>query len=317
MLHVTVLDDYQGVALSAADWSPLAGAVDVQVVTRHVSDESELTEILTGRQALVVMRERTPIRRSLLSRLPDLRLIVTTGPFNAAVDVAAATEQGITVCGTGGYVEPTVELTWSLILALTRRLTVEDRALRDGRWQTTLGTELAGSTLGIVGLGRIGSRVAKVGTAFGMTLIAWSQNLDPEYAASQDVRPVSKAELFEQSDVVTVHLVLSERTRGVVGGPEIDAMRPSAFLVNTSRGPIVDEGSLIEALRAQRIAGAGLDVFDTEPLPAGSPILAAPNTVLTPHLGYVTDQLYRLFYREVIEDLAAYIDGEPIRTIGT
>jgi phosphoglycerate dehydrogenase-like enzyme len=315
-LNVTVLDDYQGVALSSADWSSLAGAANVRPIQHHVSDEEELRDLVGGSDVLVVMRERTPIRQSLLAQLPQLRLIVTTGPFNAAIDVAAANAAGITVCGTGGSIEPTVELTWALILGLARRLTDEDRAVRAGRWQTTLGTELAGSTLGIVGLGRIGSRVAAVASALGMESIAWSQHLDPERAASLGVRAVTKSELFSASDVVTLHLVLSERTVGIVGANEFAAMRSSAILVNTSRGPIVDEQSLVAALHAGRIAGAGLDVFDVEPLPAGSPLRRAPRTLLTPHIGYVTDRLYRQFYREVVEDIEAFISGRPIRVVG-
>jgi phosphoglycerate dehydrogenase-like enzyme len=315
-LKVTVLDDYQGVALSFADWSPLAGAASVRPIHHHVSDEEELRDLIGDSDVLVVMRERTPIRESLLAQLPRLRLIVTTGPFNAAIDVAAANAAGVTVCGTGGTIEATVELTWALILGLARRFTEEDRAVREGRWQTTVGVELAGSTLGIVGLGRIGSRVAAVASAFGMQSIAWSQNLDPERAASIGVRAVSKSELFSASDVVTVHLVLSARTVGVVGANEFAAMRSSAFLVNTSRGPIVDEPALVASLHAGRIAGAGLDVFDVEPLPADSPLRSAPRTLLTPHIGYVTDRLYRRFYREVVEDIEAFISGRPIRVVG-
>ena len=291
-------------------------AANVRAIDHHVSDEEELRDLICGSDVLVVMRERTAIRQSLLARLPQLRLIVTTGPFNAAIDVAAATRAGITVCGTGGSIESTVELTWALILGLARRLTEEDRAVREGRWQTTLGTELAGSTLGIVGLGRIGSRVAAVASALGMESIAWSQNLDPERAASLGVRAVSKSELFSGSDVVTLHLVLSERTVGIVGANEFAAMRSSAILVNTSRGPIVDEQALVAALHAGRIAGAGLDVFDVEPLPANSPLRSAPRTLLTPHIGYVTERLYRQFYREVVEDIEAFISGRPIRVVG-
>jgi phosphoglycerate dehydrogenase-like enzyme len=314
-LNVTVLDDYQGVALSSADWSSLAGAANVRPIHHHVSDKEELRDLIVESDVLVVMRERTAIRPSLLAQLPRLRLIVTTGPFNAAIDVAAANAAGIIVCGTGGSVESTVELTWALILGLARRLAEEDRAVRDGRWQTTLGSELAGSTLGIVGLGRIGSRVAAVAQALGMESIAWSENLDPERAASLGVRAVSKRELFSESDVVTLHLVLSARTVGIVGPRELAAMRSSAFLVNTSRGPIVDERALAAALHAGRIAGAGLDVFDVEPLPADSPLRGAPRTLLTPHIGYVTDRLYRQFYREVVEDIEAFISGKPIRVV--
>ncbi len=313
-MKVTVLDDYQRVALSSADWSPVVTRAEVAVIDRHLGDEA-LEEALVDSEVIVLMRERTAVPASLLDRLPALRLIVTTGPFNAAVDVGAAAQRGILVCGTGGDVQPTVELTWALILGLARSLVVEDAAVRAGRWQTEVGTGLAGKTLGLVGLGRIGGRVARIGSAFGMHTVAWSQNLDAEKAAASGVEPVSKSDLFASSDVVSIHLVLSERTRGLIGRSDLEVMRPTGLLVNTSRGPIVDEEALVEALTQGRLAGAALDVYDTEPLPAESPLRRAPRTLLTPHIGYVTRELYSHFYREIVEDIAAFCDGSPIRVI--
>jgi phosphoglycerate dehydrogenase-like enzyme len=313
-MKVTVLDDYQRVALSSADWSAVAARAEIASIDRHLDGEA-LVDALADSEVVVLMRERTGVPASLLDRLPTLRLIVTTGPFNAAVDVGAAVQRGIVVCGTGGDVQPTVELTWALILGLARSVAAEDAAIRAGGWQTDVGTGLSGKTLGIVGLGRIGRRVARIAPAFRMATVAWSENLDPDEAAARGVRPVSKAELFACSDVVSIHLVLSSRTRGLVGRAELDAMRPTALLVNTSRGPIVDEEALVEVLTRGRIAGAALDVYGTEPLPADSPIRLAPRTLLTPHIGYVTRESYSLFYRDVVEDIVAFWDGSPIRVI--
>jgi phosphoglycerate dehydrogenase-like enzyme len=261
------------------------------------------------------MRERTPFKASLLERLPRLRLLVTTGARNAAIDVAAARARGVVVCGTEGLPYPTAELTWALILALARHVPAEDRATRAGKWQTSLGVGLRGKTLGVLGLGRLGGQVARIGAAFGMELVAWSQNLTVERAAEFGARLVARDALLEQADVVTVHLVLGERTRGLLGARELGLMKRSAFLVNTSRGPVVDEAALIRALSTNSIAGAGLDVFDEEPLPPGHPFLVLPNTVLTPHLGYVTAETYRIFYSQALEDIQAYARGQPIRTV--
>jgi len=313
-MKVTVLDDYQRVALSSADWSAVGARAEIAAIDRHLEGEA-LVDALVDSEAIVLMRERTAVPATLLDRLPALRLIVTTGPFNAAVDVAAAVQRGIVVCGTGGDVQPTVELTWALILGLARSVAVEDAALRAGGWQTEVGMGLSGKTLGIVGLGRIGRRVALIASAFRMETVAWSQNLDPEEAVARGVKAVSKAELFATSDVVSIHLVLSARTRGVIGRAELEAMRPTGLLVNTSRGPLVDEEALVEALTQRRLAGAALDVYDTEPLPAESPLRRAPRTLLTPHVGYVTRELYSQFYREVVEDITAFWDGSPIRVI--
>jgi phosphoglycerate dehydrogenase-like enzyme len=265
---------------------------------------------------LVAMRERTPFTRARLERLPNLRLLVTTGMRNASIDLDAAREQNVTVCGTGALGPPTAELAWALILALTRHVPAEDRAMRAGGWQHTIGPELAGHTLGLLGLGRLGARMAGIARAFEMTPIAWSQNLTAERAAAAGAELVSKAELFRRADIVTVHLVLSDRTRGLVGAPELALMRPTAYLVNTSRGPIVDEAALLDALHAGRIAGAALDVYDTEPLPPDHPLRRAPNTVLTPHIGYVTTGAYERFYRDAVEDIHRWRAGDPVRVLG-
>jgi phosphoglycerate dehydrogenase-like enzyme len=316
-MRVGVLDDYQGVALTSADWSPVTSRAEVVVFSDHLADERALAERLQDFEVVVLMRERTPFPRSLFERLPKLRLLVTTGARNASVDSQAAADAGVVFCGTAGLPYPTAELTWGLILALVRRISTEDAAVRRGEWQTTVGEGLQGKMLGVIGLGRLGSQVASVGQAFGMSVVAWSENLTRERTGELRVELASsKAELLERADVVTIHLVLSGRTRGLIGAAELGRMRESAYLVNTSRGPIVDEGALVEALRSGSIAGAGLDVFDMEPLPAGHPLLALPNVVLTPHVGYVTRETYEVFYREAVEDIVAFLDGSPARVIG-
>jgi phosphoglycerate dehydrogenase-like enzyme len=311
MTRVAVLDDYQGVALGCADWSRL----EVEVFPDHLADDDALVERLAPFDAVVAMRERTPFTRARLERLPNLRLLVTTGMRNASIDLDAAREHGVIVSGTGSLGPPTAELAWALILALTRHVPAEDRAMREGGWQHTIGPELAGHRLGIVGLGRLGARMAAIGRAFEMEPVAWSQNLTAERAAEAGAELVGKEELFSTADVVTIHLVLSDRTRGLVGAPELALMRPTAYLVNTSRGPIVDEGALLDALHGGRIAGAALDVYDTEPLPADHPLRRAPNTVLTPHIGYVTTGTYEVFYREAVEDIDRWLAGAPIRVL--
>jgi phosphoglycerate dehydrogenase-like enzyme len=312
-VRVAVLDDYQGVALSLGPWESLGASVSV--FRDHVADDDRLIERLAGFEVVVAMRERTPFTRDRLSRLPALRLLVTTGMANAAIDLDAAREHDVVVCGTGGVASATVELTWALILAVARHVCAEDRRVRAGGWQHTLGFELAGRTLGVVGLGRLGSRVAAIGQAFEMSVIAWSQNLDGSRAASLGVEAVSREELFARADVVTVHLRLSDRTRGLIGAGDLARMRSSAILVNTSRGPIVDEHALLAALEAGTIAGAGLDVFEVEPLPVGHPLRLAPNTVLTPHIGYVSRGSYEVYYREAVEDIAAWLRDEPVRVL--
>ena len=314
MTRVAILDDYQAVALRLADWGSLPA--DVEVFRDHVADEAGVAARLADFDVVVAMRERTPFTRSLLARLPRLRLLVTTGMRNASIDLRAAAERGIRVCGTAGLPSPTAELTWALILALVRHVPREDRATRDGRWQETLGTTLSGKTLGVLGLGQLGSRVARVGRAFEMDVLAWSQNLTAERAAAAGATLAgSKDEVLARADVVTIHLVLSERTRGLLGARELALMRPTAYLVNTSRGPIVDEPALIAALRAGTIAGAGLDVYDEEPLPPDHPLRRLPNTVITPHLGYVTEETYRIFYPQAVEDVRAFLAGAPVRVL--
>ena len=315
MHRIAVLDDYQSAAANFADWSLVPEPVDVVAFSDHVADEDALVERLAPFGVVVAMRERTPFPRSLLERLPNLRLLVTTGRRNAAIDTAAASDCGITVCGTASHASGPVELTWALILAVARQIPQEDASVRAGGWQETVGIDLAGATLGVVGLGRLGERVAKIGRAFDMDVIAWSQNLTDERVAEVGVRRVGKEELFATADVLTLHLVLSDRTRAIVGRNDLKHMKSSAILINTSRGPILDEAALLEALTHGWIAGAGLDVFDDEPLPQGHALRNAPRTVLTPHLGYVTKRTYEIFFREAVEDVAAFLAGTPIRVL--
>jgi phosphoglycerate dehydrogenase-like enzyme len=317
-MKIVVLDDYQRVARTYGPFDSLPDA-EVEVLHEHIADQQELAAALRGAEIVVAMRERTLFRAETFDQLPDLRLLVTTGMANAAIDMAAAAAHGVTVSGTTMYGSArssnTAELTWALILASQRHVVAEDRALREGRWQSTVGTDLAGSTLGVLGLGRLGTQVARIGQAFDMRVIAWSQNLTPERAAEAGATWVTKDELFAASDVLTVHLKLSERTTGLVGAAELAAMKSSAILINTSRGPIVDQSALAGALTAGTIAGAGLDVYDVEPLPPDSPLRTAPNTVLLPHVGYVTEGGYRTMYQQVVEDIAAWRDGTPLRVL--
>jgi phosphoglycerate dehydrogenase-like enzyme len=312
---VTILDDYQSVALRCADWSGVQDRFEVEVLTEHIADVDELTARLARSQVIVAMRERTPFPASTLARLPELRLLVTTGMGNASIDLAAAAAQGVTVCGTGGAGNAMPELTLGMIIALLRNFAAEDAAVRAGRWQHTIGVGLAGRTLGVLGLGRLGTPVARLAQAFGMLVIAWSPNLTPERAAEHGVRAVTKQQLFADSDVVTIHMPLSERSRGLVGAEELSLMRPTAYLINTSRGPIVDERALVDTLKEQRIAGAGLDVYDVEPLPVDHVLRSLPNTLLLPHIGYVTNDTYEVFYAEAVADILAWAEGTPIRLL--
>lgn len=315
MVSIAVLDDYQNVALKLADWSKLQAAHKVQVFNTHFGDLESVAKALQGFEVVCVMRERTPFPRALLEKLPRLRLLVTTGMRNRSIDVAAARERGITVCGTPSSSGTTGELAWGLILSLFRHIPREDRVLREGHWQTTLGLGLAGKTLGIIGLGNIGSQVARIGAAFNMEVIAWSQNLDAERARRAGAQRVERDELLARSDVVTLHLVLSDRTRGLIGARELALMKPTAFLVNTSRGPIVDEAALAGALAKGTLGGAGVDVYGVEPIGSDHPLLRAPNTVLTPHLGYVTRESYRAYFGGAVEDIAAWRRGAPLRVL--
>ncbi|HTZ76713.1 MAG TPA: D-2-hydroxyacid dehydrogenase family protein [Stellaceae bacterium] len=316
MFRVAILDDYQKVALSMTDWKILEPEVEVQAFADNLIDVPKLAERLHTFDAVVAMRERTPMPRALLERLPNLRLIVTAGMRNAAIDIEAATSRGVLVTGTDMLAHPTAELTWGLIIGIMRHIPFEAAAMRRGAWQTTLGRGLQRKTLGIIGLGRLGAQVATVGKAFGMKVIAWSQNLTAERAEAAGATLVSKEQLFAEADVATIHLVLSDRTRGLVGAADLARMKPSAYLVNTSRGPIVDGAALLECLRARRIAGAALDVFDQEPLPADHPLRQLDNVVLTPHLGYVLEENYRIVYRQAAENIRGFLDGKPTRMIG-
>jgi phosphoglycerate dehydrogenase-like enzyme len=315
-LRIAVLDDYQGVATDVADWTPLRGRADVVTFTDHLADPDRVVERLADFDIVVAMRERTPFRRELLAGLPRLRLLVTTGMRNAAIDIGAAAERGVTVCGTGMSPTAPVELTWALLMALVRDVPGEDRRTRDGLWQRTLPLELAGSTLGILGLGRLGRQVAAIAALFGMTVIAWSENLTASAASKLAVERVAKAELFRRSDIVTIHTVLSDRTRNLVGAAELELLGSAGYLVNTSRGPIVNEGELVAALHGGTIAGAALDVFDVEPLPAGHPLLSTPRTILSPHVGFVSRQAYAATYTQVVDDIVGWLDGNPVRVLG-
>lgn len=326
-MRVAVLDDYHRIAHTLADWASLG--VEVDFYDRTIPRE-QLPDTFREYDTLVLMRERTPFPREVLEQLPNLRLVITTGMRNASLDVDYLKQRGVTVCGTGlqGYggvrhattdppmgVSSTVELSWALIFALFKRVTIEDRMMRAGTWQSGLPLNLANATLGLAGLGRLGSQMVAPAKAFGMHVIAWSQNLTPEQAQEAGARHVTKEQLLAQSDVISIHLVLSDRSRGLFGADELAQMKQTAFIVNTSRGPIIDEQALVEALRSNQIAGAGLDVYDTEPLPADHPLLTLENTVLTPHLGYVSRDAFGVMYTQVVEDLAAYLRGEPIRVI--
>lgn len=313
-MRIAVLDDYQLVGQRFADWAGLR--VNVQFHSQHFAEPAALAAALAGVDVVVAMRERTPFTAEVLDLLPDLRLLVTTGRANAAIDLAAARARGVVVCGTDSPSSATPELTWALVLALARHVPQEDAHLRAGGWQHTIGTDLAGRRLGVVGLGRLGTRVAGIGAAFGMDVVAWSANLDPAAAAAVGVRAVGKEELFATSDVVTVHYKLSARSAGIVGRDDLARMKPTAFLINTSRGPLVDTDALLEALHAGRIGGAGLDVYDVEPLPTDHPLRSAPRTVLTPHLGYVTEDTYTTFFTQAVEDIAAWAAGSPVRVLG-
>jgi phosphoglycerate dehydrogenase-like enzyme len=310
-MRIAILDDYQNVATTFADWDSLDA--ELVVFTTPFSDTDEVVRRLAGFDVLVAMRERTQFPAEVLEQLTDLRLLVSTGPINAAVDVVAARAHGITVCGTRYDQRPVVEHTWALILGAARNLIVEANSVRAGGWQVSVGTGLQGKTLGVLGLGRAGSLVARIGQELGMTTIAWSQNLTPEHASGHGVRAVTKKQLFMDSDVVTIHLVLSERTRGLVGAADLLAMKPTAILVNTSRGPILDEDALFETLSDQRIRCAAIDVFDTEPLLADHRLRSLPNALLTGHVGYVTREQYETFYQDSVEDIAAFQAGTPIR----
>ena len=299
-----------------ADWSPIAKDIEIKVFNKPFGSQDEAIRALQGFAVVVGMRERTPFPRKVIEALPDLKLLITTGARNNSFDVKACTERGVTVCGTGSAGSPTTGIAFGLMLELTRRIGFENARLKAGApWQTTIGRDLEGLTLGILGLGKLGQRSAAVGKAFGMKTIAWSQNLTEEKAKATGADYVSKEDLFRNADLVTIHLVLSDRSRGLVGAKELGLMKKSAYLINTSRGPIVDEKSLIAVLQSKSIAGAGLDVFDIEPLPLDHPFREMDNVVITPHLGYVSEQNYRKYFPDIVEDIRTWLDGKPVRVI--
>ncbi|HEY3873119.1 MAG TPA: D-2-hydroxyacid dehydrogenase family protein [Actinocrinis sp.] len=314
-VRVAVLDDYQQVAADLADWSGRLPSAELRFFHSHHASAAALVADLESYDVVVAMRERTPFPRDVLTKLPRLRLLVTTGMHNASIDLGAAAQLGVAVTGTGGVPGATAELTWALVLGLTRTVAADDARVRAGGWQDSLGRDLAGHTLGVVGLGRLGSRVAQVGRAFGMRVVAWSPHLTAERAAAQEVEAVSKADLFASSDVVTIHMPLHESTRGLIGEADLRAMRGDAVLVNTSRGPLIDEKALARALEEGWFRGAGLDVFDIEPLPAEHWLRRAPRTLLSPHMGYVTEATYKVFYQDAVEDIAAFLAGSPVRLL--
>lgn len=314
-MKIAVLDDYQHVALSLADWSVVERDAEVVLFHRHLGDLEKAAGALADFDVIALMRERTPFPRALFERLPKLKLLVTSGHFNSAIDVAAAAERGVTVCGTATIGRTTVELTWALLMTAARNTAREDRALREGRWQVALGHTLEGKTMGLVGLGRLGAQVAEIARVFRMNLVAWSEHMTQERAAEHGARMVAKDELFAVSDFVGIHLRLSERTRGLVGAAELARMKRTAWIINTARGEIVDEPALIDALRNRRIGGAAMDVYAVEPLPVDHPFRSLENTVLSPHKGFVTDESYRVFYGETVENIRSWMDGKPIRVI--
>ncbi|MGF1628094.1 MAG: D-2-hydroxyacid dehydrogenase family protein [Kiloniellaceae bacterium] len=314
-MKIALLDDYQGVALSRADWPGIVPQGEITVFRDTLTDPEALAARLKDFEIIGIMRERTPFPRSLIERLPNLKLLVTTGHRNDSIDVKAARARGITVCGTPSSAHAAAELTWALIMAAARRIDLEAASFREGGWQVGLGRDLKGTTLGVIGLGRLGSLVAGYGRAFGMKVIAWSQNLTAERAAAQGVEAVDKERLFGESDFITLHLRLSDRSRGLVNVEMLSLMKPDAWVVNTSRGPIIDRAALLGALKERRIGGAALDVFDVEPLPADDELRRLDNVVATPHVGYVSRENYAVFYRETAENIAAFLSGQPRNVI--
>jgi D-3-phosphoglycerate dehydrogenase len=311
-----ILDDYQNVVLKVTDWSKVSGDLDIKVFNEHLGGPDNVVKALQGFGIICAMRERTGFPRAVIEKLPDLKLLITTGLRNASIDVAAAKERGVVVCGTPSVGNPTSGIAIGLMLELTRRIGYENARMKAGvPWQSTIGVDLDGLTLGVLGLGKLGTRTANIAKAFGMKVIAWSQNLTPEKCKEAGVDHVSREDLFRQADFITIHVILSQRTRGLVGAKELGLMKPSAYIINTSRGPIIDEAALLAVLRDKKIAGAGLDVFDVEPLPTDHPLRKLDNAVLTPHLGYVAMQNYRAYYGGVVDDIRAFLDGKPVRVM--
>ena len=315
-VRCAILDDYQNVVLSSADWSKVKDDIDIKVFNEHLGGPDKVIAALKDFGIIVAMRERTGFPKAVIEALPNLKLLITTGMRNASIDTEAAKARGVVVSGTGAFGSPTSGIAIGLMLELTRHIGYENARLHAGAtWQTTIGPELEGLTLGVLGLGKLGQRTANIAKAFGMKVIAWSQNLTPEKCAEAGVGYVSKDDLFRQSDFISIHVVLSQRSRGLVGAAEIGLMKPSAYLINTSRGPIIDEAAMLSALREKKIAGAGLDVFDVEPLPLDHPLRKMDNVVITPHLGYVSTQNYRHYFAGVVEDIRSFLDGKPVRVM--
>jgi len=315
-VRCAILDDYQNVALKIGDWSKLKGDVDFKVFNAHLGGPDKVIAALQDFAIVVAMRERTGFPKQVIEALPNLKLLITTGARNASIDTEAAKARGVTVCGTGSFGSPTSGIAIGLMLELTRHIGYENARLHAGApWQTTIGPDLEGMTLGVLGLGKLGTRTATIAKAFGMKVIAWSQNLTPEKCQEVGVGYVSKEDLFRQADFISIHVVLSARSRGLVGAKEFGLMKPSAFIINTSRGPIIDEAAMLAVLREKKIAGAGLDVFDIEPLPVDHPLRKMDNVVLTPHLGYVSEQNYKHYFAGVVEDIRGFLDGKPVRVM--
>ncbi len=315
-VRCAILDDYQNVALKSGDWSKLKGDVDIKAFNAHLAGPDKVVAALKDYAIVVAMRERTAFPKPVIDALPNLKLLITTGARNASIDTEAAKARGVTVCGTGSFGSPTSGIAIGLMLELTRHIGYENARMHAGApWQITIGPDLEGMTLGVLGLGKLGTRTANIAKAFGMKVIAWSQNLTPEKCQEAGVGYVSKDDVFRQSDFVTIHVVLSPRSRGLVGAKELGLMKSSAFIINTSRGPIIDEAALLAALREKKIAGAGLDVFDIEPLPVDHPLRKMDNVVLTPHLGYVSEQNYKHYFAGVVEDIRGFLDGKPVRVL--
>jgi phosphoglycerate dehydrogenase-like enzyme len=311
-----ILDDYQNVVLKSAEWSKLKGDLEIKVFNEHLGGPDKVIAALQGFQIVVATRERTGFPKQVIDALPELKLLITTGMRNASIDTDAAKARGVVVCGTPNFGNPTSGIAIGLMLELTRHIGYENARLHAGAtWQSTIGPDLEGMTLGVLGLGRLGGHTANIAKAFGMKVIAWSQNLTPEKCAAAGVGYVGKDDLFRQSDFITIHIVLSQRSRGLVGAKELGLMKPSAFIVNTSRGPIIDEAALLATLRDKKIGGAGLDVFDTEPLPLDHPLRKMDNVVITPHLGYVSTQNYEKYFAGAVEDIRGFLDGKPVRVM--
>jgi D-3-phosphoglycerate dehydrogenase len=311
-----ILDDYQNVALELADWSKVAGDLDIKAFNTHLGGAENVVKTMQGFEIVCAMRERTAFPRPVIEKLPNLKLLITTGLRNASIDVAAANERGIVFVGTPAVGNPTSGVAIGLMLELTRRIGYENARMKAGiPWQSTIGLDLDGLTLGVIGLGKLGARTSRIARAFGMKVIAWSQNLTAEKCKEAGVDYAEKDEVFRQSDIITIHVVLSQRSRGLIGARELGLMKPSAYIINTSRGPIIDEAALLAVLRDRKIAGAGLDVFDVEPLPENHPLRELDNVVLTPHLGYVAMQNYRAYFAGVVDDIRAFLDGKPVRVL--